>query len=98
VIAPCATLVRHSTGISHGARFNAVSASSTKPSPAKAGFDLTGSAVLEVEYIDAMIDAGRFEEAGGSGFWPIRAGRHRGWCGVRGCAWQAETFRPPMPT
>jgi tetratricopeptide (TPR) repeat protein len=29
----------------------------------KAGFDLTGSAVLEVECIDAMIDAGRFEEA-----------------------------------
>jgi len=29
----------------------------------KAGFELTGSAVLEVECIDAMIDAGRFDEA-----------------------------------
>jgi tetratricopeptide (TPR) repeat protein len=29
----------------------------------KTGFDLTGSAVLEVECIDAMIDDGRFDEA-----------------------------------
>jgi tetratricopeptide (TPR) repeat protein len=29
----------------------------------KAGFELTGSAVLEVECIDAMIDAGRMDEA-----------------------------------
>ena len=29
----------------------------------KAGFELTGSAVLEVECIDAMIDAGKFTEA-----------------------------------
>ena len=29
----------------------------------KAGFELTGSAVLEVECIDAMLDAGRFVEA-----------------------------------